>query len=59
LLAYSLAFSLAFKHETQKRRKILDIDNDALDAYDKKKGWIVGIPTQEAIDEHRRDMSNA
>jgi hypothetical protein len=56
-LAYNLSLNAPFKGVDFTQEDI-DALSDAIDAYDEKQGWVMDTPPQEAIDEHRRDMSN-
>jgi hypothetical protein len=56
-LAYNLCFNAPFKG-VEFTQDDINALADAIDAYDVEHGYVMDEPTQEAIDEHRRDMSN-
>ena len=56
-----LAHALCFKKDLipELNEQAINTLTDAIDAYDELQGWVMDEPTQEAIDEHKRDMTNA
>lgn len=54
-LAYTLSFNAPFQG-VEFTQEDINVLADAIEAYDVKQGWVIDEPSQEAIDEHRRDM---
>lgn len=57
-VAYNLSFVKIDDKDKQFIDELLNIVTDAIDAYDVEHGYVMDEPPQEAIDEHRRDMTN-